>query len=48
MYNLEELVVIRASLDVLMIQGKSAQKMVDLQNKTDQYIKDLQQGPPKK
>ena len=48
MYNLEELVVIRAALDVLTIQGQSAKKMVDLQNKTDQYIKDLQQGPPKK
>jgi hypothetical protein len=47
MYNLEELVVIRAALDVLTIQGQSAQKMVDLQSKTDQYVKDLQQGPPK-
>jgi hypothetical protein len=46
MYNLEELVVIRAALDVLTIQGQSASKMVDLQNKTDQYIKDLKQGPP--
>ena len=48
MYNLEELVVIRAALDVLTIQGQSAQKMVNLQDKTDQYIKDLKQGPPKK
>lgn len=48
MYNIEELSVIRAALDVLTIQGQSAKKMFDLQNKTDQYIKDLQQGPPKK
>lgn len=48
MYNLEELSVIRTALDVLTIQGQSAKKMVDLQNKTDQYIKDLRQGPPKK
>lgn len=48
MYNLEELSVIRASLDVIMIQGQSARKMVSLQEKTDQYIQDLQQGPPKK
>mgnify|MGYP001100882080 CR=1 FL=1 len=48
MYNLEELVVIRAALDVLTIQGQSAKKMVELQDKTDQYIKDLKQGPPKK
>ena len=46
MYNLEELVVIRAALDVLTIQGQSAQKMVDLQDKTDQHLKNLQQGPP--
>lgn len=48
MYNLEELIVIRAALDVIMIQGQSARKMVALQDKTDQYVKDLQQGPPKK
>ena len=48
MYNLEELSVIRTALDVLTIQGQSAKKMVDLQNKTDQYIKDLRQGRPKK
>jgi len=48
MYNLEELTVIRASLDVITIQGQSARKMVNLQDKTDQYIKDLKQGPPSK
>ena len=48
MYNLEELTVIRAALDVIMIQGQSARKMVALQDKTDQYIKDLKQGPPSK
>jgi predicted phage gp36 major capsid-like protein len=48
MYNLEELVVIRAALDVLTIQGQSAKKMVNLQDKTDNHIKQLQQGPPKK
>ena len=47
MYNLEELSVIRATLDVLTIQGQSAQKMVNLQEKTDNHIKNLQQGPPK-
>lgn len=47
MYNLEELIVIRAALDVLTIQGQSAHKMVDLQEKTDKHIFDLQQGPPK-
>jgi hypothetical protein len=47
MYNLEELSVIRAALDVLTIQGQSAQKMVDLQNKTDSHIQKLTQGPPK-
>lgn len=47
MYNLEELSVIRAALDVLTIQGQSAQKMVNLQEKTDNHIKNLQQGPPK-
>jgi len=46
MYNLEELVVIRAALDVLTIQGQSASKMVDLQNKTNKFIEDLKQGPP--
>jgi hypothetical protein len=45
MYNLEELTVIRAALDVLTIQGQSAQKMVDLQDKTDQHLKNLQEGP---
>jgi hypothetical protein len=48
MYNLEELSVIRAALDVIMIQGQSARKMVELQGKTDNHIKQLQQGPPKK
>jgi hypothetical protein len=48
MYNLEELTVIRAALDVLTIQGQSAQKMVDLQSKTEQHLRDLKQGPPKK
>ena len=48
MYNLEELSVIRAALDVIMIQGQSARKMVELQDKTDNHIKQLQQGPPKK
>ncbi len=48
MYNLEELTVIRAALDVLTIQGQSAQKMVDLQNKTTNHIESLTQGPPKK
>jgi len=33
---------------VLTIQDQSAKKMVNLQDKTDQYIKDLKQGPPKK
>ena len=47
MYNLEELQVIRKSLDVITIQGQSAKKMVDLQSKTDQYIRDLKQGPSK-
>lgn len=47
MYNLEELSVIRTALDVLTIQGQSARKMFELQEKTDQYIRDLQQGPPK-
>ena len=47
MYNLEELIVIRAALDVLTIQGQSASKMVDLQGKTDDHIRSLQQGPPK-
>ena len=47
MYNLDELVVIRAALDVLTIQGQSAHKMVNLQEKTDKLIFDLQQGPPK-
>ena len=47
MYNLEELVVIRAALDVLTIQGQSATKMVNLQEKTDDHIRSLQQGPPK-
>lgn len=46
MYNLEELTVIRAALDVITIQGQSARKMVALQDKTEQYIYDLQQGPP--
>ncbi len=46
MYNLEELVVIRAALDVLTIQGQSASKMVDLQNKTNQHISGLKQSPP--
>lgn len=46
MYNLEELVVIRAALDVLTIQGQSASKMVDLQSKTNKFIEDLKQGPP--
>lgn len=46
MYNLEELVVIRAALNTLTIQGQSASKMVNLQQKTDQYIEDLKQGPP--
>lgn len=47
MYILEELTVIRAALDVITIQGQSARKMVDLQDKTDKYIRDLKQGPPK-
>jgi len=47
MYNLDELVVIRAALNVISIQGQSAQKMVNLQEKTDKYIEDLKQGPPK-
>lgn len=46
MFNLEELVVIRRALDVITIQGQSARKMVALQDKTDQYIIDLKQGPP--
>lgn len=46
MYNLDELVVIRAALNVISIQGQSAQKMVNLQEKTDKYIEDLEQGPP--
>lgn len=45
MYNLEELIVLRASLDSLTIQGKSARQMVALQDKTDKYIIDLKQGP---
>jgi len=48
MYNLEELSVIRAALDVITIQGQSARKMVALQDKTEQYMVDLQQGPPLK
>tara|TARA_R110000803_G_scaffold39100_1_gene84299 strand:- start:147 stop:296 length:150 start_codon:yes stop_codon:yes gene_type:complete len=47
MYNLEELSVIKASLDAIMIQGQSARKMVNLQEKTEKLISDLQQGPPK-
>jgi hypothetical protein len=47
MYNLEELTVIRAALDVLTIQGQSAKKMFKLQEKTDNHINNLQQGPPK-
>lgn len=46
MFTLEELAVIRAALDVLTIQGQSARRMVALQDKTDQYIEDLKQGPP--
>lgn len=46
MYNLDELIVIRAALNVISIQGQSAQKMVNLQEKTDKYIEDLKQGPP--
>lgn len=46
MYNIEELSVIRAALDVIMIQGQSARKMVELQDKTDGYIRELKQGPP--
>lgn len=45
MYNLEELIVLRAGLDTLTIQGKSARQMVNLQDKTDKYILDLKQGP---
>lgn len=45
MYILEELKVIRAALDVISIQGQSARKMVDLQDKTDKYIHDLTHGP---
>jgi hypothetical protein len=48
MYNLEELSVIRAALDVITIQGQSARKMVALQDKTEQHMVDLQQGPPLK
>tara|TARA_R110002153_G_scaffold195095_1_gene348464 strand:+ start:534 stop:683 length:150 start_codon:yes stop_codon:yes gene_type:complete len=47
MYNLEELAVIKAALDVLTIQGQSARKMVNLQDKTDSHIQSLTQGPPK-
>lgn len=48
MFNIEELSVIRAALDVISIQGQSARKMVALQDKVDQIILDLQQGPPLK
>jgi len=48
MYNIEELSVIRAALDVITIQGQSARKMVALQDKTDKYIYDLQNPPVKK
>jgi hypothetical protein len=48
MYNLEELSVIRAALNSITIQGQSARKMVALQEKTEQYILDLKQGPPSK
>lgn len=48
MFTLEELAVIRAALDVITIQGQSARKMVALQDKTEQYMTDLQQGPPSK
>ena len=48
MFTLEELAVIRAALDVITIQGQSARKMVTLQDKTEQYMTDLQQGPPLK
>ena len=45
MYNLEELQVIRAALNVITIQGQSARSMVSLQDKA---ITDLSQGPPVK
>jgi|TARA_R110000803_G_scaffold56278_1_gene113547 hypothetical protein len=48
MYNLEELQVIRAALNVITIQGQSARSMVSLQDKTDKAITDLSQGPPVK
>ena len=48
MYSVEELVVLRAGLDTLTIQGKSARQMVDLQDKTDKYNLDLKQGPTPK
>lgn len=46
MFSIEELSVIRAALDVITIQGQSARKMVVLQDKVEQTITDLQQGPP--
>ena len=46
MFSIEELSVIRAALDVISIQGQSARKMVTLQDKVEQSIADLQQGPP--
>lgn len=48
MFTLEELTVIRAALDVITIQGQSARKMVALQDKTEQHISNLNQGPPTK
>ena len=48
MFSIEELSVIKAALDVITIQGQSARKMVVLQDKVEQTIIDLQQGPPSK
>ena len=45
--SLKNTSVIKAALDVLTIQGQSARKMVNLQDKTDSHIQSLTQGPPK-
>jgi len=45
MYDLNELKLIRASLDVVTIQGKDAKYMANLQLKVEKHIEELSKPP---
>ena len=46
MFNINELSVLRGSLDAITIKGSDAKQIAALQDKVEQHITNIKAGPP--